>query len=432
MSLGGVHDEAEIRGHRRTYVAALPGRVIQGIRKAGTNNPVFMLDEVDKLGADFRGDPSAALLEVLDPEQNSTFRDHYLDVDFDLSKVMFIATANMLETIPSPLLDRLEVLQLPGYSEEEKTQIAQKYIIPKQLEQHGLDSQGPVDHRCGDPQDHRRLHPGGRPAEPGARDRGDLPEGRPPPRRGPERGHDVEPADIAELLGPSRFFRELADRTGVPGVATGLAWTPTGGEILFIEASGMTGKGGLTLTGLLGESMRESAQAALSYLRSHAKALSLDASRFGKTDLHIHVPGRGRSQGRPVGGRGDRRRPDQLLPRHSRSCPNLAMTGEVTLTGRVLPVGGVREKILAARRAGIKMVLLPRHNEKDLVDIPAEVKADLTLRLVDTLSTTSSRLSLRQPVARARPTLTAAAGEAGPQARAAAKLPNGRKDSPRP
>src|SRR5206468_4303257 len=202
-------------GHRRTYVAAMPGRVIQGIRKAATNNPVFMLDEVDKLGADFRGDPSAALLEVLDPEQNSTFRDHYLDVDFDLSKVMFIATANMLETIPSPLLDRLEVLQLPGYSEEEKTLIAQKYIIPKQ----------------------------------------------------------------ADLLGPSRFFRELADRTGVPGVATGLAWTPTGGEILFIEASGMPGKGVLTLTGLLGESMRESAQAALSYLRSHSQILALDTSR---------------------------------------------------------------------------------------------------------------------------------------------------------
>ena len=219
-----------------------------------------MLDEVDKLGADFRGDPSAALLEVLDPEQNSTFRDHYLDVDFDLSKVMFIATANMLETIPSPLLDRLEVLQLPGYSEEEKTHIAQKYIIPKQLDLHGLTAAGPDDLRRGDPQDHRRLHPRGRPAQPRAGDRRDLPEVGPPPRRGPARPTTIEPKRVADLLGPSRFFRELADRTGVPGVATGLAWTPTGGEILFIEATGMPGKGVLTLTGLLGESMRESAR----------------------------------------------------------------------------------------------------------------------------------------------------------------------------
>ena len=291
ISLGGVHDEAEIRGHRRTYVAALPGRVIQGIRKAGTNNPVFMLDEVDKLGADFRGDPSAALLEVLDPEQNSTFRDHYLDVDFDLSKVMFIATANMLETIPSPLLDRLEVLQLPGYSEEEKTHIAQKYIIPKQLDLHGL---APVDLAITDASIRKIIADYTREAGLRNLEREIASICRkigPPACRGPARTPStIEPKDVAELLGPSRFFRELADRTGIPGVSTGLAWTPTGGEILFIEASGMPGKGVLTLTGLLGESMRESAQAALSYLRSHAKALSLDVSRFGKTDLHIHVP----------------------------------------------------------------------------------------------------------------------------------------------
>src|SRR5271155_4648894 len=275
VSLGGVHDEAEIRGHRRTYVAAMPGRIIQGLRKAGTNNPVFMLDEVDKLGADFRGDPSAALLEVLDPEQNATFRDHYLDVDFDLSKVMFITTANMLETIPSPLLDRLEVLQLRGYSEEEKTLIAQKYIIPKQLDLHGLT---PADLTISDGALRKIIADYTR--EAGLRNLEreiaaicrKIARRRAEGQRGPI---TIEPKRISELLGPSRFFRELADRTGVPGVATGLAWTPTGGEILFIEVTGMPGKGSLTLTGLLGESMRESAQAAVSYLRSHAKLLNL-------------------------------------------------------------------------------------------------------------------------------------------------------------
>jgi ATP-dependent Lon protease len=384
-SLGGVHDEAEIRGHRRTYVAALPGRIIQGIRKAGSNNPVFMLDEVDKLGADFRGDPSAALLEVLDPEQNSTFRDHYLDVDFDLSKVMFIATANMLETIPSPLLDRLEVLQLPGYSEEEKTQIAQKHIIPKQLELHGLARENLA---ITDAAIRKIIADYTREAGLRNLEREIAAICRKVARRraeGERRATVIEPGDISELLGPSRYFRELADRTGIPGVATGLAWTPTGGEILFIEASGMPGKGMLTLTGLLGESMRESAQAALSYLKSHAKALALDAARFGKTDLHIHVPAGAVPKDGPSAGVAIAAALISLF-REKPIGPNLAMTGEVTLTGRVLPVGGVREKILAARRAGIRIVLLPRHNEKDLVDIPAEVKADLTVRLVDTLS----------------------------------------------
>jgi ATP-dependent Lon protease len=396
VSLGGVHDEAEIRGHRRTYVAALPGRVIQGIRKAGTNNPVFMLDEVDKLGADFRGDPSAALLEVLDPEQNSTFRDHYLDVDFDLSKVMFITTANMLETIPSPLLDRLEVLQLPGYSEEEKTLIAQKYLIPKQLEQHGLSAQ---DLTVTDAAIRKIIADYTREAGLRNLEREIASICRKVARRRAEgkRGHTtIEPAEIADLLGPARFFRELADRTGIPGVATGLAWTPTGGEILFIEATGMPGKGALTLTGLLGESMRESAQAALSYLRSHSQALDLDASRFTKNDLHIHVPAGAVPKDGPSAGVAIAAALISLF-RNSPIVPNLAMTGEVTLTGRVLPVGGVREKILAARRAGIRVVLLPRHNEKDLIDIPAEVKADLTLKLVDTLDDVVPRLFDDQP-----------------------------------
>jgi ATP-dependent Lon protease len=396
VSLGGVHDEAEVRGHRRTYVAALPGRVIQGIRKAGTNNPVFMLDEVDKLGADFRGDPSAALLEVLDPEQNSTFRDHYLDVDFDLSKVMFIATANMLETIPSPLLDRMEVLQLPGYSEEEKTHIAQKYIIPKQLDLHGLD---PEDLAIPDAAIRKIIADYTREAGLRNLEREIAAVCRKVARRRAE-GHRgpiaVEPKQIAELLGPSRFFRELADRTGVPGVATGLAWTPIGGEILFIEATGMPGKGGLTLTGLLGESMRESAQAALSYLRSHAKALELDTSRLHKTDLHIHVPAGAVPKDGPSAGVAIAAALISLF-RGKPIAPNLAMTGEVTLTGRVLPVGGVREKILAARRAGIRIVLIPRHNEKDLVEIPTEVKADLSLQFVDTLDDVVARLFKTEP-----------------------------------
>jgi len=402
VSLGGVHDEAEIRGHRRTYVAALPGRVVQGIRKAGTNNPVFMLDEVDKLGADFRGDPSAALLEVLDPEQNSTFRDHYLDVDFDLSKVMFIATANMLETIPSPLLDRMEVLQLPGYSEEEKTHIAQKYIIPKQLDLHGLTSR---DLSITDATIRKIIADYTREAGLRNLEREIAAICRKIARRHAEgqRGPIIiEPKDISDLLGPSRFFRELADRTGIPGVATGLAWTPAGGEILFIEATAMPGKGILTLTGLLGESMRESAHAALSYLRSHAKVLALDSSRFNKTDLHIHVPAGAVPKDGPSAGVAIAAALISLF-RDTPIQPNLAMTGEVTLTGRVLPVGGVREKILAARRAGIQNVLLPRHNEKDLVDIPAEVKADLTVRLVDTLSDVVARLFESRPRATHHP-----------------------------
>jgi ATP-dependent Lon protease len=407
VSLGGVHDEAEIRGHRRTYVAALPGRVIQGIRKAGTNNPVFMLDEVDKLGADFRGDPSSALLEVLDPEQNSTFRDHYLDVDFDLSKVMFIATANMLETIPSPLLDRMEVLQLPGYSEEEKTHIAQKYIIPKQLELHGLTS---ADVTLSDAAIRKIIADYTREAglrnlereiaaicRKVARRRA---EGRKKPAR-------VDAKDVSPLLGPSRFFRELADRTGTPGVATGLAWTPTGGEILFIEATSMSGKGALTLTGLLGESMRESAQAALSYLRSHAKDLELDPARFHKTDLHIHVPAGAVPKDGPSAGVAIAAALISLF-RNRPIHPTLAMTGEVTLTGRVLPVGGVREKLLAARRAGIKTVLLPHHNEKDLVEIPSEVRSDLTVRFVETLDDVVPQLfELDERTARKRSTAIA-------------------------
>jgi ATP-dependent Lon protease len=354
------------------------------MRKAATNNPVFMLDEVDKLGADFRGDPSAALLEVLDPEQNATFRDHYLDVDFDLSRVMFIATANMLETIPAPLLDRMEVLQLPGYSEEEKTLIAQRYIIPKQLEAHGLAAK---DLAFTDEAIGRIIADYTREAGLRNLEREIAAICRKTARRhaeGQKKPATVQPARVPEALGPPRYFREVADRTGVPGVATGLAWTPIGGEILFIEASVMPGKGQLTLTGLLGESMRESAQAAMSYLRSHARELSLDIDLFKRTDVHIHVPGGAVPKDGPSAGVAI----SSALISLFRSTPvrtDLAMTGEVTLTGRILPVGGVREKILAARRAGIKTVLIPRHNEKDLVELPPEVKADVTFFAVDTL-----------------------------------------------
>lgn len=438
ISLGGVHDEAEIRGHRRTYVAAMPGRIIQGLRKAGTNNPVFMLDEVDKLGADFRGDPSSALLEVLDPEQNSTFRDHYLDVDFDLSKVMFIATANMLETIPSPLLDRMEVLNLPGYSEEEKTLIAQKYIIPKQLEAHGLVE---ADLEITDQALKRIIAEYTREAGLRNLEREIAAICRKTARRRAEGGRKmttVGPGQVPELLGPPRYFRELADRTGAPGVATGLAWTPSGGEILFIEATGMPGKGGLTLTGLLGDSMRESAQAAMSYLRSHAKPLDLDAAKIGETDVHIHVPAGAVPKDGPSAGVAIASALISLF-RNQPINQELAMTGEVTLTGRVLPVGGVREKVLAARRAGINTVVLPRHNEKDLVEIPQEVKADLTFRLVDTLDDVVARLFEPSPTVDGRkpePLKTPARKpKASPKARKKAPEPNVRTDgqpSPKP
>jgi ATP-dependent Lon protease len=425
ISLGGVHDEAEIRGHRRTYVAAMPGRILQGVRKAGTNNPVFMLDEVDKLGADFRGDPSAALLEVLDPEQNATFRDHYLDVDFDLSRVMFIATANMLETIPPPLLDRMEVLELPGYSEEEKILIAQAFLIPKQLETHGLT---PKDVTFRDDTVRRIIADYTREAGLRNLEREIAAICRKVARRHAERNRaatTIEPAQIPEWLGPPRFFREVADRTGTPGVATGLAWTPTGGEILFVEATRMPGKGGLTLTGLLGESMRESAQAAMSYLRSHAGLLKLEAAQFAKTDVHVHVPGGAVPKDGPSAGVAIAAALMSLF-RLEAIHQELAMTGEVTLTGRVLPVGGVREKVLAARRAGIKTVVIPRHNEKDLVELPAEVKADLTFHLVDTLDDVVPLLFPPRPRAGTRrasarvsrqPTLPAPKAESVPTAK---------------
>jgi ATP-dependent Lon protease len=403
ISLGGVHDEAEIRGHRRTYVAAMPGRILQGIRKASTNNPVFMLDEVDKLGSDFRGDPSAALLEVLDPEQNTAFRDHYLDVDFDLSKVMFIATANMLETIPPPLLDRMEVLELPGYSEEEKIQIAQRHVIPKQLDAHGLT---PASLSFEDGAIRRIIADYTREAGLRNLEREIATVTRKVARRHAEgkRGRLVVTSlDMPTYLGPPKYYREVADRTDTPGVSTGLAWTPSGGEILFIETTGLPGKGSLTLTGLLGESMRESAQAALTYLRTRAKPLGIEASRIAKTDVHVHVPAGAVPKDGPSAGVAIAAALISMF-RNQAIHRNLAMTGEVTLTGRVLPVGGVREKVLAARRAGITTVLLPRHNEKDLIELPPEVKSDVVFHSIDTLDDVVAHLFGAQPGAdRPRP-----------------------------
>jgi ATP-dependent Lon protease len=401
MSLGGVRDEAEVRGHRRTYVGALPGRIIQGIRKAGSNNPVFMLDEIDKLGMDFRGDPSSALLEVLDPEQNYSFSDHYLEVPFDLSKVMFITTANILDPVPPPLRDRMEVLELPGYTEEEKVRIAKDFLVPKQTQAHGLTDQT-IQFQDGAL---RRIileytrEAGVRNLE---REIANICRGVARKVAEGAQGLTVVDAEgVPTYLGPIKFFSEVAERTSEPGVATGLAWTPTGGDILFVEASRMKGRKGFSLTGQLGEVMKESAQAALSYVRAKAKALKIPDNFFDSSDIHIHVPAGAIPKDGPSAGVTIFTAITSLLTaRPVRS--DVAMTGEITLRGLVLPVGGIKEKVLAARRAGITTLILPKKNEKDLEEVPEQVKKDLKFHFVQKMDEVIHIALKPEPVKRAQ------------------------------
>jgi ATP-dependent Lon protease len=384
IALGGIRDEAEIRGHRRTYVGSLPGRIIQGLRNAGSRNPLFMLDEIDKLGADFRGDPSSALLEVLDPEQNFSFQDHYLDVPFDLSQVMFITTANFLEPVPPALRDRMEVLELTGYTDEEKVEIAYRHLIQKQQGETGLTD----DNVAFDPEAVKYIirsytrEAGLRNME---REIGSVCR---KVARGVTEGNldkiTVTVEKVRELLGPEKFFSEIADRVSEPGVATGLAWTPNGGDILFIECTRMAGKKGLTLTGSLGEVMKESAQAALSYVRSRAERLGVKPDFFEHSDIHVHVPSGGIPKDGPSAGVTIAVSLASLLTGRA-VLARVAMTGEITLRGKVLPVGGVKEKVLAARRAGIEVVILPKRNEQDLEDVPADIRNTLRFVFVDTI-----------------------------------------------
>ncbi|MBL7140771.1 MAG: endopeptidase La [Planctomycetes bacterium] len=381
MSLGGMRDEAEIRGHRRTYVGAMPGRIILELRKAAVNNPVFMLDEVDKLGADWRGDPTSALLEVLDPEQNSTFTDHYLDVPFDLSSVLFIGTANLLDPIPPALKDRLEVIRLPGYVEEEKLAIAHRYLVPRQRKDHGLKAKQIRFTKTGLRQMIRYYT-----HEAGVREleRQIAAACRAVARRitqGKTGGVAVKAANVSDLLGPERYLPDVKLRTSTPGVATGLAWTPAGGDILFIEATVMPGTGKLTLTGQLGDVMKESVQAALSYVRSRANQWDIDPATFRKNDLHVHVPAGATPKDGPSAGITVFTALTSLLTGRSVRS-DVALTGEITLRGLVLPVGGVKEKVLAAKRAGIHTVILPERNRNDIEDIPKDIRKDMTFHYV--------------------------------------------------
>ncbi|ADW17219.1 ATP-dependent protease La [Desulfobulbus propionicus DSM 2032] len=384
IALGGVRDEAEIRGHRRTYIGALPGRIIESLKRAGSNNPVFLLDEIDKLGNDFRGDPSSALLEVLDPEQNATFTDHYLDIEFDLSKVMFIATANVLDTIPGPLRDRMEVVELSGYTQQEKVAIASRHLLPKQLEAHAL-----TEDDLEIPEAAIETLIASYTREAGVRNlereiaaicRGTAAE----IARGRSEKMLVTPEKLYDFLGPQRFYPEMKARSWGPGLATGLAWTPVGGQILFIETSKMKGRGGLTLTGKLGEVMKESATAALTYIRSHAQDLGVDEEIFATIDLHVHVPeGAIPKDGPSAGVAMVSSLVSVILGRPVRQ--DVAMTGEITLRGDVLPVGGIGEKVLAALRAGIRELILPVLNEKDVLEIPEDIRQGVVFHYPHTI-----------------------------------------------
>jgi ATP-dependent Lon protease len=399
VSLGGVHDEAEIRGHRRTYIGALPGNIIQGIKKAGARNCVMMLDEIDKMGRGVQGDPSAAMLEVLDPEQNGTFRDNYLGVPFDLSRVVFIATANMLDQIPGPLLDRMELISLAGYTEDEKLEIARRYLVRRQLEANGLTpEQAEIEPEA------LKLVVKGYTREAGVRNLereiGKLfRHAAVQVAEGTAAKIVVTPKDIGTVLGQPRFEGEIAQRTSIPGVATGLAWTPVGGDILFIEASRVSGRGGMILTGQLGEVMRESVQAAMTLVKSKATQLGIDPQLFEKSDIHVHVPAGATPKDGPSAGVAMFTALTSLLTNRTVRS-DTAMTGEISLRGLVLPIGGVKEKTLAALRAGIKTVMLPKRNEKDLEDVPAEAKAKLEFvfleRVQDAIRTAIGELPKRE------------------------------------
>jgi ATP-dependent Lon protease len=384
ISVGGVRDEAEIRGHRRTYIGAMPGTIIRALRDAESKNPVFLIDEIDKMGADWRGDPASAMLEVLDPEQNANFRDHYLDLPFDLSKVLFICTANQLETIPGPLLDRMDVIQLSGYTEEEKVQIARRYLLPKQLEANGLeDGHVELDEEA------LRLVIREYTREAGLRNLerriGDvLRKVATRIAKGEIERADLDPDAVREALGPRRFAGEARKRTADPGVATGLAVTAVGGDVLFIEATAYPGRGRLQVTGQLGEVMQESAHAALSWVRSHAQELGLDPKWFSENDVHIHVPAGAVPKDGPSAGITMATAIVSLASGRTVS-EEVGMTGEITLTGQVLQIGGVREKALAAQRAGLKRVILPRENEADLSELPEETRGELDFVLADNI-----------------------------------------------
>ena len=386
LSLGGVRDEAEIRGHRRTYIGAMAGQIVTGLKRAGTNNPVFVLDEIDKLSHDFRGDPSSALLEALDPEQNSTFRDNYLDTPFDLSKVLFITTANSLDTIQGPLRDRMEIIELTGYTQQEKSAIARQHLVAKQLGEHGLTPEQLIFTEAG-----LAALVEGFTREAGVRnlERQIAAVCRKATRLFAEGRTDalrIDAAQVGEFLGAPRFeYEELSERTSEPGVVIGLVWTPVGGDVIFIEAQKMEGNRTLQLTGQLGDVMQESAKAALSYVRAHAPELGIDPKFWGETEIHIHVPAGATPKDGPSAGVTMTAVIASLLTGRPVK-PLLAMTGEVTLTGRVLPVGGIKEKVLAAKRSGILTVILPERNRKDLEeDIPAELRAGMTFHFVETV-----------------------------------------------
>ncbi|NNF57815.1 MAG: endopeptidase La, partial [Rhodothermaceae bacterium] len=381
ISLGGVRDEAEVRGHRRTYIGALPGRIIQGLKKAGTSNPVFMLDEIDKLGTDFRGDPASALLEVLDPEQNDTFNDHYLELDYDLSKVLFIATANYLETIPPPLRDRMEIIEINGYTPSEKLAIAKQYLVPRQVERNGLEEE-----QFAITDEALALLVEGYTRESGVRQLertiGSVVRGvAVKVAMGEEEKDTVDADEVDDYIGARKFFNEVAERTEVPGVATGLAWTPVGGDILFIEASVSRGTGRMVLTGKLGDVMRESAQAASSWVKAHAEELGIPLDAFRYWDVHVHVPAGAVPKDGPSAGVA---MTAALVSIYTQRCVkhSVAMTGEITLRGLVLPVGGIKEKVLAAKRAGIETVVLPEKNEKDVKEIKDSAVEGLDVKYV--------------------------------------------------